>query len=245
MTTQKMKRLVASDARLSAVAGLLRRAAAAVASAVAETPAAPTKRPAEGGERPTRREQQGRAPSEIVPRRRSGTSATTRAPTSRRRCKRYAAAKKSGGLLGLGVPQRRRAPSRTPPTRTRACSRRASTRAPCYTSAAARTTPSTDLGGHDQVRPGHRQPRLRRLEERRHAARPSRCSTRAIEVDPLHTVEARNNLAQILRDKARRAERATRRSSTSARPSATCAPCWRSTATTCRRSRRWRSSTTT
>jgi tetratricopeptide (TPR) repeat protein len=30
--------------------------------------------------------------------------------------------------------------------------------------------------------------------------------TRAIEVDPLHTVEARNNLAQILRDKARRSE---------------------------------------
>src|SRR5262245_34574834 len=30
--------------------------------------------------------------------------------------------------------------------------------------------------------------------------------TRAIEVDPLHTVEARNNLAQILRDKAHRAD---------------------------------------
>ena len=55
-----------------------------------------------------------------------------------------------------------------------------------------------------QVRPGDHQPRLHRLEEQR--ARPGRVAVQAaIDDDPLHSVEARNNLAQILRDKARQA----------------------------------------
>ena len=56
-----------------------------------------------------------------------------------------------------------------------------------------------------QVRPGDHQPRLHRLEEQRARAAPSRCSRGRSSDDPLHSVEARNNIAQILRDKARKA----------------------------------------
>ena len=70
-------------------------------------------------------------------------------------------------------------------------------------------TPSERFGrASPKLRPRHRELGLHRLEERRQKAGPgpSRCSIgHAIDVDPLHTVEARNTLAQILRDKARTA----------------------------------------
>jgi hypothetical protein len=59
------------------------------------------------------------------------------------------------------------------------------------------------LGG-PEVRAGDHQPRLHRLEEQR-AGRAESLFQTAINDDPLHSVEARNNMAQILRDKARKA----------------------------------------
>ena len=67
------------------------------------------------------------------------------------------------------------------------------------------------------------------------AARAETLFMRSVETDKqLGSVSARLNLAQILRDKARRTSSAPRRRrATTGRRSTTCAPCWRSTATTC------------
>ena len=157
---------------------------------------------------------------------------------------RYAVGQEVGRPLGLASAAASPTRSSRSPTATPACSRRASTRAPCWPSAAGRTTPSAS--GRGMTAYGPAIANLGYLAWKR--GEPQEAESlfnQAIEDDPLHTVEARNNLAQILRDKARRARAPTRRRSTSRRRSATCAPCSRSTATTCRRSRRWRSSTTT
>ena len=96
-----------------------------------------------------------------------------------------------------------------------------------------------------EVRPRDHQPRLHRLEEQRD--RPRRVSVhRARSRTTLCTASRRATTSRrscATRPARRGAPR--RRSATSARRSATCAPCSRSTATTCRRSRRSRSSTTT
>ena len=69
-----------------------------------------------------------------------------------------------------------------------------------------------DLAGHergqDQVRPRDRPTSATSPGRTASPGRAEQLFTRAIEADPLHTVEARNNLAQILRDKARHASSA-------------------------------------
>ena len=98
--------------------------------------------------------------------------------------------------------------------------------------------------GHDQLRAGHHQPRLPGLEAGRAGEAESHFNQRHQGRPAAHRRGAQQPGADPARQgPPRRA--ATRRSSTSRRRSATCAPCWRSTATTSRRSRRWRSSTTT
>ena len=155
---------------------------------------------------------------------------------------RYESAKKSGGLSG-GECTSVADGFKPAADETRCCWRRASTRAPCWPNAAARTTPIRIWRG-----PAKYGPAIANLGyiawKKGDTGRGRVAVQAAIDEDPLHTVEARNNLAQIQRDKARRA-RAREEKKQYVQAVRTCAPCSPSTATTCRRSRRWRSSTTT
>ena len=165
---------------------------------------------------------------------REGDAALRRRPRSRAASRAASARSVSDAFKS----RRRRA--------TRACSRRASTRAPCSPSAAARTTPQRIWEGMPST--------ARRItnlgyvawKHGEHGRAPSRTVQRG---DRGRSAPHRRGAQQPGADPARQGARtpraATRRSSTSRRRSATCARCWRSTATTCRRSRRWRSSTTT
>ena len=130
-------------------------------------------------------------------------SPTTQRADFEKATQRYAVGEEVGrGLSRLGVPQRRERVQerrRREPRPARGALQPGRRAAECGNEDA----PVRIWEGHD-LRPGHRQPRLLAWKRRRpHEA--ESLFNKAIEVDPLHTVEARNNLAQILRDKARRA----------------------------------------
>ena len=108
---------------------------------------------------------------------------------------RYQAARK-GGMLRSASARASRARSSKSRTTARRWSRRASIRAPCCRSAGTKTTRSASGRGC----PSTARPSPTSATWPGATATPARAESlfnRAVEVDPLHTIEARNNLAQI------------------------------------------------
>ena len=114
---------------------------------------------------------------------------------------KYAAARKTASPGRSARAFRTR--SSASPTTTRASWRPASIRAPCWPSAGAKTTRRGFGRGSSTAPPSATSVTWPGSTETWRRA--EQLFTKAISDDPLHTVEARNNLARILRDKARHA----------------------------------------